>query len=96
MKGGETMKLKVFLILALMLAWSGAIYEPGKPITPTHYYRQDPNGTIRVYRSDQILVPTHIVKPTRDGYKVYRSNQIVIPESVVKDWKVGDEVRVTD
>jgi len=82
-EGGENMKLKTVLILALMLAASATtyrIYDANQVVMPKYIVRPRPDGSQAVYDSRQIVIPKYIIKPNYDGSSsVYKAGKPVLP-----------------
>ena len=82
------MKLKTFLILALMLAASATtyrIYESSQVVIPKYIVKSRPDGSQAVYDSRQIIVPKYIVRPNHDGSSsVYEAGKPVLPVYRIK------------
>ena len=67
--------MKSFIITTLLVLSTALIpvYEAGK-IVPKYYAQETPSGEIKIYSTDQILVPKLIIKP--DG-RIYPAGSIV-------------------
>ena len=78
------MKIMVLLTAALLA------------FTPIAFADDSPNsGNFSVYRSDQILVPSHITKGSPDGsIRVYRANKrgLIVPTHIIRQNPTGYSV----